>query len=162
MPAPDAIQQKLSDLKELAPAGYALAMHVHFTAPTFLFQTYDRRWLDHYSQMGFVMTDPIVRWGFENRGYRFWCDFADEDPAGVLQAASDHGLKYGVVTSVGTEKTFSIGGFARGDRPFSEEEAENLYRSTGDVHEMTNNLKVLSPETADALRKLSIEVTHPE
>ena len=155
------IKDRLVTLKEKAPAGYALALHVHFTAPTFLLQTYDRKWLEYYSKQGLVMTDPIVRWAFENRGRRFWSDLASDDPANVLQAAADHGLAHGVVCSVGNDHSFSIGGFARNDRAYTEAEADELSAFMEEVHDLTNNLKVLSPETAAELTKLSIEYTHP-
>lgn len=162
MAASDAIQEKLVDLKAMAPAGYALAMHVHFTAPTFLFQTYERSWLDHYSQKGLVMSDPTVHWGFENRGVIAWSDLVGQDPQNVLGEAADHGLRYGMTCSFGPESRPSIGSFARGDRPFDESEAAILRQNLEDLHHLTDNLKVLSPETAAALRKLSIEYTHPQ
>lgn len=155
------IQEKLVHLKTLAPKGYALALHVKFTAPTFLLQTYDRKWLDYYSQNSFVISDPIVRWGFENRGALLWADLVDEDDAGVIQAASDHGLKHGVVAAVENENGFSIGGFARDDRPYTAEEAEALRAFLDEIHNLTDQMKELSPETAEQLRELSIHYTHP-
>ncbi|MEL6640294.1 MAG: autoinducer binding domain-containing protein [Pseudomonadota bacterium] len=155
------IEQKLVELKDYAPAGWALALHVHFTAATFILQTYDQKWRDYYTKNGLVMSDPIVKWGYENRGALFWDDLASEDAGGVLKAAADHGLGYGVVTSVGTEGGFSIGGFARNDRPYTDEEAEFLRGATQEIHDLTDNLKELSPETAEAMRRLAIEYTHP-
>ncbi len=155
------IEKKLVALNELAPAGWALALHVHFTAATFILQTYSQEWRDYYTKNGLVMSDPIVRWGFENRGYEFWSEIAKDDPGGVLKAAADHGLGYGIVTSVGTNESFSIGGFARNDRPYTAEEAAGLEAASLEIHNLTNNLKQLSPETAEAMRRLAIEYTHP-
>lgn len=155
------IDSKLIALTEIAPAGWALALHVHFTAASFILQTYPQKWRDYYTKNGLVMSDPIVRWGFENRGYEHWNIIAKDDPANVLKAAADHGLGYGVVTSVGTEESFSIGGFARNDRPYTTEEAQGLVKATHEIHDLTNNLKELSPETAEAMRRLAIEYTHP-
>lgn len=155
------IEQKLHTLNEFAPSGWALALHVHFTAATFILQTYDQKWRDYYTQNGLVMSDPIVKWGYENRGKLFWSDLESDDPADVLQAAADHGLGYGVVTSVGTDSGFSIGGFARNDRPYTDEEATKLEAATAEIHALTDNLKQLSPETAETLRKMAIEYTHP-
>ena len=161
MTGQDEIEQKLIALNEFAPAGWALALHVHFTAATFILQTYDQKWRDYYTKNGFVMSDPIVKWGYENRGSTFWDDLTSDDPIGVLQAAADHGLGYGVVTSVGTDAGFSIGGFARNDRPYTAEEAEHVRVATEEIHELTNNLSELSPDTAEAMRRLAIEYTHP-
>lgn len=155
------IKEKLIYLQGFASAGYALAMHIRFTTPTFLFQTYSSAWLDHYSQKGFVMSDPTVHWGFENRGLRDWADMSNEDPVGVLTAAADHGLKYGITCSVGAEGSPSLGSFARGDRPFNESEKAELKDLMVEMHGLTDNIKVLSPETAEALTDLSIQYTHP-
>lgn len=156
------IQDKLGKLKDMCSAGYALAMHVHFTAPTFLFQTYDRAWLEHYSQKGLVMSDPTVHWGFENRGFVDWSSLIGTDPDHVLQQAADFGLNHGITCSVGPESRPSIGSFARSDRTYTPAEAEALCQELSDLHSLTDNLQELSPETADALRKMSIKYTHPE
>jgi len=54
------IHRLLEEVQKIATAGFALALHVRFTTPTFLFQTYDKEWLDYYSQNGFVMSDGFV------------------------------------------------------------------------------------------------------
>lgn len=155
------IQDKLGKLKDMCPAGYALAMHVHFTAPTFLFQTYDRAWLEYYSQKGLVMSDPTVHWGFENRGFVDWSSLTDMDTDHVMQQAAGFGLNHGITCSFGPESRPSIGSFARSDRPFTTAEAETLSQELTDLHNLTDNLEVLSPETAEALRRMSINYTHP-
>jgi LuxR family transcriptional regulator len=155
------IKAKLAELQALVPAGFALALHVRFTTPTFLFQTYDRKWLDHYSQQGYVMSDPAVHWGFENRGSRTWAELADMDVAGVFKAAADHGLHYGIAGAVGDDTSPSICAFARGDREFSEAETEVIMGHFKEIHALTTNLQMLSPETAAALKEMSILYTHP-
>lgn len=158
----DIIQEKLVHLKTRAPKGFALALHVKFTAPTFLFQTYDQKWLDYYSENSVVIQDPIVRWGFENRGALLWSDLVDQDDAGVIQAAADHGLKHGVVAAVENENGFSIGGFARDDRPYTPEEAAELRDLLDEIHNLTDQMKELSPEMAGKLHALSINFTRPQ
>lgn len=155
------IKSKLVALQEKVPAGYALAFHVRFTTPTFLFQTYDRKWLEHYSQHGYVMSDPTVHWGFENRGTCNWEDLKSNDPANVLVAAAEHGLNYGISWAIGDETSQSLGSFARSDRQFTDEEKAELIEIVTELHDLTNNLEALSPETADALKELSILYTHP-
>jgi LuxR family transcriptional regulator len=155
------IKAKLAELQVLSPSGYALALHVRFTTPTFLFQTYDRKWLDHYSQNGYVMTDPAVHWGFENRGTRTWAELADLDVAGVFKAAANHGLNYGIAGAVGEDASPSICAFAREDRDFTPEETEEIMGHMREIHALTDNLPSLSPETAAALKEMSILYTHP-
>ena len=155
------IKSKLVALQEQAPAGYALALHVKFTTPTFLFQTYDRKWLEHYSQHGYVMSDPTVHWGFENSGVCDWEDLKANDPANVLVAAADHGLKYGITWAGEGEGSRSLASFARTDRAFNASEIDELIAIITELHELTHNLQSLSPETAAALKELSILYTHP-
>ena len=53
----------LQDFDQRSPAGFAVALHFDFTTPTFLFQTYPKRWMDYYSAGGLVMHDPVARMG---------------------------------------------------------------------------------------------------
>jgi len=92
----DIIQEKLVHLKTRAPKGFALALHVKFTAPTFLFQS------------------------------------------------------------------FSIGGFARDDRPYTPEETAELRDLLDEIHNLTDQMKELSPEMAGKLHALSINFTRPQ
>ena len=85
---------------EFAPTGYAAALHINFTTPDFLFQTYPADWLAIYSQKGFVMQDPTVLWGFENLGTVRWSDLTRNDHAGVMKEATKFGMKYGLTVAV--------------------------------------------------------------
>lgn len=155
------IKAKLASLQALAPDGYALAFHVRFTTPTFLFQTYDRKWLDHYTQEGYVMSDPAVHWGFENTGVVDWDQLRDKDPANVLVAAAEHGLRYGISWAVGDDAGQSLGSFARSDRKFTQGEIDQIVAIVTDLHVLTHNLQALSPDTAATLKEMSILYTHP-
>jgi len=161
MPDQIIIRETLGALKEVATQGYALAMHVHFTTPTFLFQTYSKEWLDHYSAQGLVMSDPTVLWGFENRGSIDWSSLKPLDSQKVMEQAAEYGLKFGVTCAFGPEDRPSIGSFARADRPFTAEETDQLRQKLEELHQQTDNLAVLSPLTAQALREMSINYTHP-
>lgn len=122
------IRSVLSDLTHLAPTGYAAALHINFTTPDFLFQTYPADWLAIYSQQGLVMKDPTVLWGFENLGTVRWSDLADIDPAGVMRAATKFGMNYGVTVAVEQGGTRSIASLSRGDREFSGDELAQAQR----------------------------------
>jgi len=54
------MEVELHQLALLAPAGYSIGLHIRFTAPLFMFQTYDPVWLDHYTENGYVLRDPMV------------------------------------------------------------------------------------------------------
>ena len=153
------IKEILGELRKVAPAGYALAFHIRFTTPTFLFQTYAKDWLEYYSQNGLVMRDPTVAWGFENTGAVAWSALADNDEAGVLVKAGKHGMKFGLTCAVEHDGSRSLGSFARQDREFTAQETQTLRDATEQLHKLLTNIQDLSPETATALREMSINVT---
>ena len=70
----ESIAALLHELDQRSPSGFAIALHVVFTRPTYLFQTYAKPWMDHYSEAGLVMHDPVVRWGLQNVGRLRWSD----------------------------------------------------------------------------------------
>ncbi|MEY1555132.1 autoinducer binding domain-containing protein [Yoonia sp. R2331] len=154
----DNISQTLSALKEKAPVGYALAFHIRFTTPTFLFQSYPKAWTDYYSQNGLVMSDPTVAWGFENLGTKRWSELAENDPADVMGKAAEHGLAYGVTIAVEADESRSLSSFARGDREFDAVETAALEADVRRLHEMTAQISALSPDLAQELRKMSVIV----
>lgn len=153
------IERQLAHLADLSPAGFAMAFHIRFTTPAFLFQTYDRRWLDLYSQKGLVMQDPIVRFGFEGTGWRRWSDL--DDPAGVLEQSAAFGLAYGVAVAIEEGGSRSVAGLARADREFSDDEVPDLLRAVGDLHLITLEAGQLSDEAHDELKRMSVALTHP-
>lgn len=155
------IMSLLDSLDPLCPAGYALAFHIRYATPNFLFQTYATDWIDIYSQRGYVMTDPTVRWGFENLGWCRWSDLADDDAAGVLAEAAQHGLGHGFVFALETEGSRSMTSFARNDRSFSDDEVNAIRVKAARLHDLTAGLAELSPDTAAKLRRMAIRVSHP-
>lgn len=154
------IRNALADLKKVATSGFALAFHVRYTTPTFLFQTYSKDWLDYYSRNGLVLSDPTVAWGFENTGAIGWSQLATSDSAGVLSKAAEFGLKFGTTWAIEEGASRSIGSFARSDRDFSEAETAILSGYMESLHNATADIKDLSPETAAELRMMSVQFTH--
>lgn len=153
------IEQYLAHLGNLSPAGFAIAFHIRFTTPAFLFQTYDRRWLDLYSQNGLVMQDPIVSFGFQETGWRRWSDL--EDPAGVLAQSAGFGLAYGLAVAIDEGGSRSVAGLARPDREFTDTEVPGLVRTVTDLHLITLQAGQLSKEAHDELKRMSVAFTHP-
>lgn len=153
------ISEVLGKLKDLAPAGYALGFHITYTTPKFMFQTYSTTWLDYYSQNGLVMSDPMIAWGFENIGHVRWSTF--EDPAGVLEKAAEHGMKFGIVCASDDTGSRSIGGFARNDREFDDDEIAVIVAAFEELHAGTADQAALSEDTVKQLKNMSIMVTHP-
>ena len=153
------IKAILGRLQDEAPSGYALAFHIKFTTPTYLFQTYPADWLEYYSQNGLVMQDPTVSWGFENVGSKPWSEMKSDDTSGVLVKAAEYGMKYGIAyaTEIGGKR--SLGSFSRGDREFTDAERQSLSEAMDELHRMLDEIEELSPEIAAELRRMSVIVT---
>lgn len=149
----------LLDLDGQSPAGFAIALHVRFATPTYMFQTYARRWMDHYSATGMVLRDPVAHWGLQNIGRITWADLEAHYGGGVMDAAKDFGLMNGVAIAVVHSGSRSIAGFARADRDFTEAETDDLEEGLVRLHNATFGPGRLSKNDAAALIELSIQLT---
>ena len=155
------IPQRLASLQDLAPAGFAIALHVRFTSPLYLFQTYPDAWLAEYSRDGLVMRDPTVAWAFAHPGTIDWAPLAAQDDSGVMARAAAHGLRHGVTVSLHRDGSRSMASFARGDRPFDDEEVARIEEAVGALHDATASAQPLTPQAREAIRRLSVAFTHP-
>lgn len=150
----------LRRLRARSPAGFAIALHIQFSTPRYLFQAYERDWLDLYSSRGMVMVDPTVRWAFAHTGAIRWSALAGEDDQGVLAAAADHGMKFGVAISVEGGGSRSMASFARADREMSDIDIAALMADLRQLHALTLGSQIITPELHATLRQLSIFLTH--
>lgn len=132
-----ALSPHLKLLEEVASAGFAIALHVRYTTPTHLFQTYPAAWTQEYARDGLVMQDPAVAWAFEQQGHIAWCDLTSRDEAGVLRRAAAHGLRHGLSVSLLRDGSRSLGGFARADRPFTAAEVAAIEAALEALHDGT-------------------------
>ena len=159
------ISDVLGELNGLAQAGYAIGLQIQYTTPKFMFQTYSKEWLDLYSEKGLLMSDPTLAWGFENTGAVRWAQLRDNDPAGVLQLAKAHGIKFGITCAQESEGVKdgirSVGSFARNDRDFTAQEIVDITAHFNTLHAATESQAQLPEETVQQLKKMSIIVTHP-
>ncbi len=155
------IESILSQLKQYSPAGFAIALHIRYTAPIYLFQTYSKEWISTYSELGLVMHDPIVSWGFANTGSIRWSELALIDAQGVLVKAREFNMNYGLAHATDAGESRSVSGFARSDREFSDAEITELAGLTDRLHDLTAANRPLSAETREQLRQQSITFTHP-
>lgn len=144
-----------------SPAGFAVALHIRYQSPAYLFQTYPVAWLQEYSRDGLLMHDPTVAWALTQRGAVLWADLEDRDPAGVIARARGHGLLHGFTIGLEREGSLSMAGFARADRPFAPAELRGIGALVDRLHDATAQVAPLSPETREALRRLSVAFTQP-
>ena len=148
------------DLDARSPAGCAIGLHIRFTMPSYMFQSYPRRWIDHYATAGLFAHDPTVRWGMANVGWVRWEELERIDGSGVLQQARNHGIMNGVTIALVAERSRTIASFARSDRDYEAEEIAALERIVADLHRATANPELLTSSDRQALRRLSDRLTH--
>lgn len=142
----------IARLKRLAPDGYALGLHIRFASAHIMIQTYDPAWIELYTSRGYMMCDPLVSWGFSTTGTSRWSELDHPDPHNVLGQAADFGLIYGVAVSHGPTSSRSIGGFARSDREFTDDEIETISRTVLKLHEESTPPDSLTKAQRHALR----------
>lgn len=151
----------IAALKKFAPAGFAIALHIRFTKPTYLFQTYPKAWIDLYSSRGLLLRDPTVIWGFDNLGVIDWTELADADSDGIMDMAREYGLVEGFTCAIEIGETRSIASFSRTDAGFSETEKSDICQMVAQLHEWTVDLNPLSRAICDDLRRQSVRFAHP-
>lgn len=143
---------ELHQLALLAPAGYFLGLHIRFTAPLMTFQTYDQAWLDHYTENGYVLRDPMTAWGFSQIGSIRWSDPSLPDPFGLFKEAAKFGLLFGFTIACGPIKSRTIGSFARPDREFTDNEIALAKTIVLRLHDVTEPPEELTRAQVEALR----------
>ena len=146
------IDDLLVDLGDQAPAGYFLALHVRFAAPLMMFQTYDRAWIDHYTQNAYALRDPMIAWGISRSGATRWSDIDLPDPFGIMTEAGQFGLAFGVCVSCGPMTSRTVAGIARSDREFNDEEIAALTGTVLRLHHETQPPNHLTPAEIEALQ----------
>jgi len=151
----------LESVENLAQSGFAIAFHIRLTSPDFLFQTYPKNWIDMYSEKGYVMVDPIVRWGFTETGSIRWSKLGDLDDQNILEQSLDYGMAYGVAIATETGGSRSVAGFARPDREYTDAEITQLTQCVQSLHELTVSKDGMDAALRDELTQLSIKMTHP-
>lgn len=155
------IKTLLTTLESLSPSGFAIAFHIRLTSPDFLFQTYPKAWIATYSEKGYVMADPIVRWGFTQTGSIRWSSLGGLDDLNILEQSLEYGMSFGVAISTETDSSRSVAGFARNDREFSDAEIAVLSQHVQDLHDLTATKTGMTEEMRKQLHNLSIQMTHP-
>ena len=136
----------------MAPSGYFVGLHIRFTSPLMTFQTYDQAWLDHYTENGYVLRDPMTAWGFSTTGAIRWSDERLPDPFGLFREAAQYGLRHGVTIACGPIKSRTIASFARGEREFGDDEIAHISEVVHRLHDMTQPPDELTKAQIEALR----------
>jgi LuxR family transcriptional regulator, quorum-sensing system regulator SdiA len=150
----DEMRDVLAQMAAICDTGFALALHIRFTRSALLYRTYDQKWIEHYSEKGFFLSDPVVHWGLVNEGAVDWVDMAANDPAGVLTDAKKFGLLNGWSLSVGPAASRTITGHSKAGAPFTAAERRDVKALVIKAHDMTNDIDTFSLPLVEALRAL--------
>jgi LuxR family transcriptional regulator len=150
-----AIAGHLHKLRSLCDRGFALAIHIRYTRPTLLYQTYDQAWSDRYSEKGYMLSDPVVGWGLGNTGWVEWASLAPQDPVGVIADAVAHGLTNGWTYSTGPSSSRTIAGLPRSGAPFSAADRAEMAQIVDSIHELTEGFETFTPDLQNRLRGLA-------
>ncbi|MFM2391412.1 MAG: hypothetical protein RLZZ437_2967 [Pseudomonadota bacterium] len=146
------LDAELHQIALMAPAGYSIGLHIRFTSPLMMFQSYDQAWLDHYTESGYVLRDPMVAWGFSSEGCVRWSDPCLLDPFKLFQEAASFGLHFGATVSCGPIKSRTIASFARSDREFADTELAILSAKVRRLHDMSEPPDQLTDAQIEALK----------
>ncbi|KAJ55424.1 hypothetical protein ACMU_12060 [Actibacterium mucosum KCTC 23349] len=146
----------LATLSKHCDTGFALAIHIRFTRPSLLFQTYAPDWMQYYSQNGLFLSDPVVKWGIENAGLVHWDDLRDQDPAGVLAKASEHGLHNGITYSCGPVESRTISGLTTSAEPFTDAAIAEMKQTIDAVHALTQDIESLPAAEREAMMAIQL------
>ena len=146
------VDVELHGLGLLAPAGFFIGLHIRFTSPLMTFQTYDQTWIDHYTENGFVLRDPMTAWGFSRTGWIRWSNPELIDPFGLFKEAAKYGLNYGMTVACGPIKSRTIASFARSDREFRDDEIEKIHTTVLRLHDLTEPPEALTEAQIEALK----------
>lgn len=152
----------LAQLSDLAPKGYALGLHIRFAAAHLMIQTYDPRWTELYTENGYMLADPMVFWGFGHTGAIRWSEIGMPDPNNVFGQAAGFGLHYGVCVATGATSSRTIGGFAREDREFTDDEIARISELVLKLHDQATPPDNLTSAQRMALRLIAKGSRHAE
>jgi LuxR family transcriptional regulator, quorum-sensing system regulator SdiA len=151
--------QLVEKLSTAGSAGFAIALHLNYTSPRYMLQSYPTSWSDRYARNGYLMMDPTVHWGLENEGWIRWSNLTSYDTAGLFAEAAEHGLHYGVTSVILARGSRSIASFSRSDQDYTDDEAKGIHDKVGELHDLTLQVHALPPALHDLLRRLSIILT---
>ena len=114
-------------------------------------------WVKIYTQRGYVIHDPIIRWAYENTGIARWNSLGKSDDLNIVDQASSFGMKYGIIASYRNDDIDAyrtIGSFTRSDREFNGAEITLIYRKLIALHEKAIPLENITDAELEVLKML--------
>lgn len=145
------VSAELTQLGVFAPEGYFVGLHIRFATPLMDFKTYPQSWQDQYTEQAYALRDPIIAWGFGKVGKARWSNLGIPDTFGILTEAATYGMKYGAAISCGPISSRTIGGVARSDREYTDDEIVQVQKIVERLHEITEPPESLTKAQVEAL-----------
>lgn len=153
------VLQLLKRLSALAPAGFAIGLHVRYSTPTFMFQSYPQPWVDTYSREGLMMVDPTVAWGMRQSGSVSWRDLEASDGHGVFDRAREFGIIHGRTWAIHSGDAVTIGSLAKSVRDFTAAEVATATHEIEALHDATQDIDEIDAWTAARIRSMAVTLT---
>jgi LuxR family transcriptional regulator len=154
--------RSLETLQEIAPDGYAVALHIRFARPTFMRSTFPDAWQAEYEQRGLAMRDPMLSWAITRSGATRWSEVSVPDPFRVMEAATAHGLRFGATASHGGLGRRSVAGVTSREREFTDTEIGTVARIVRVLHETLERPARLDGEERQTLKLSADGLTEAE
>lgn len=142
---------------KIAQSGFHIMVRTGFATSVETINCYPEDWVNLYTKEGFMLHDPILRWAYENTGSNRWSDLSGDDPKGILDIASDFGLKYGLVISRSSSNGVhrrTIASFAKPDREFDPIEVDFLNIYVEKAHDKSSALLSVTDKEIEVLKML--------
>lgn len=151
------IVEILENVRDQSASGFAIALHIRLTSPDFLMQTYPVEWTDIYSEKGYVMVDPTVRWGFSETGSIRWSKLSETDEENILEQSRAYGMAFGVTIATDTGGSRSLASFSRPDREYDDAEIQVLSALIDDLHALTASPSGMGDDMRNALNNIAFD-----
>ena len=144
------------EFQNVALQGHYVALRVGFAFPMAEQNTFPPEWIEIYTQHGFMLHDPVLKWFYDNSGCVRWSEIDLPDPRKILAQAEIFGLKYGVAVSCEDDDggLRSFGTFAREDREFNTDEIRFLCDAVDALHSAAQPPANLTDAELEVLRMM--------
>lgn len=146
------LNQLLAKLRQAAPEGYAVGLHIRFAAPLITAHTYPEAWLKIYTENAYALRDPMVFWGLSTVGTTRWSEIELPDPFEIFKQAAAFGLTFGAAVACGPQTSRTIVGVSRADREFTDAEIAHVDDLVQQMHELSEPAVSLTKAQVEALK----------
>ena len=144
-----------SELMQIAPAGFYVALRVGFSFPEEELNSLPETWVEFYTAHGLVVHDPAMKWVYSNTGVARIEEIPEPDQHRIRAHAEIFGLTHGAAVSVlgpNDRGRRSYGLFYREDQAFPDEDLARLDRIMQRLHKGTEEGPALTAAEIEALR----------